>query len=223
MCGLESLAEFCNVGTVAFNHAEAPGFVLTNEVVVHHVFSLAAELDLVCIVEENEVRKLEVTSNAAHAVCDFFFETAVRNEADRLVFEDRTKAFDHEAFSDSTTESNAVTDAERARGVFNTEGNVDFWMARSAAAKLAEVLHVFERETVREDEFGVEERAHVARVHEEAVASHPVGIVRIVTQEFSKQKRDGVCGAHGSTRMSGLGLLHHRGRKDTDVVSCFCN
>ena len=96
-------------------------------------------------------------------------------------------------------------------------------MARSAAAKLAEILHIFEGKTVREDEFGVEERAHVARVHEETVASHPVGVVRIVAQEFSKQKRNGIGGAHGSTRMSGLGLLHHRGRKDTDVVSCFCN
>ena len=198
-------------------------FVLADEVVAHHVFGLAAELHLVRVVEENEVRKLEVTGDAAHAVGDFFFEAAVRNEADSLVLEDGAEAFHHEAFGDGGAKSDAVADTERARGVLDAEHHVEFGVAGSAAAELAEVLHVVEREAVREDELGVQERAHVARVHEEAVAAHPFRIVRIVAQEFRKQKRDGVGGAHGTTRMPGLRLLHHRGRKDSDVVSCFCN
>ena len=221
--GLESLAEFGDIRTVALDNAEAPGFILTNEVVAHHVFGLAAQLHLVCIIKENEIRKLEVAGDTAHAVGDFFFETAVRNEANRLVFENRTEAFDHEAFGDSRTESNTMTDTEGARGVFDTESDIEFRVAWSAAAELAEVLHVIKREAVGKDEFGIKKRTHVPRIHEETITSHPVGVVRIEAQKFGKQKRNGIGGAHSSTRMPRLGLLHHRGRKNTDVVSCFCN
>ena len=221
--GLERLAEVGDVSAIAFDNAEAPGFVLLHEVVAHHVFGLAAQLHLVRVVEENEVRELEVASDTAHAVCDFFFEAAVRNEADGLVLEDGAEAFHHEAFGDGGAKSDAVADAERARGVLDAEHHVQFGVTRSAAAKLAEVLHVFESEATAEHELGVQERAHVARIHEEAVTAHPFRIVRIEAQEFRKQKRRGVGGAHGTTRMPGLGLLHHRGREDSDVVGCFRN
>ena len=220
---LESLAEFGDVGTVAFDNAETPSLVLADEVVAHHVFGLATELHLVRVVEEDEVRKLEVARNAAHAVSNFFFEAAVRNEADRLVLEDGAEAFHHEAFGDGGAKSDAMADTERARGVLDAEHHVQFGVTRSAAAELAEVLHVVEVEAAGKHELGVQERAHVARVHEEAVATHPFRIVRVVAQEFRKQKRRGVGGAHRATRMPGLRLLHHRGRKDSDVVGCFRN
>ena len=76
---LEGLAQFGNVGTIAFDNAETPCLVLADEVVAHHVFGLATELHLVRVVEEDEVRKLEVARDAAHAVGNFFFEAAVRN------------------------------------------------------------------------------------------------------------------------------------------------
>ena len=76
---LEGLAEFGDVAAVAFNHAESPGLVLGHKVVAHDLFGLAAQLHLVRVVEENQVGKLEVASDTAHAVGDFLFEAAVRN------------------------------------------------------------------------------------------------------------------------------------------------
>ena len=189
----------------------------------HHVFNLARELHLVGVVEENEVRKLEVTGNAAHAVSDFFFEAAVRHEAYDLVLQNVAKAFDHEAFGNRITEGYGMTDTERTRGVFDAEGDFDFGVARRAGAELAEILEVIHREVAEHSQFTVQERGHVAGVHEETVAGFPVGVFGVKTQEFREQKGNGICRTHCSTRMARLCLLHHGSGKDSNVVSRFCN
>ena len=60
----------------------------------------------------------------------------------------------------------------------------------------------------------------MTRVKEEAVASFPSWVFRIIYQKFREQYIDKVGATHCATRVSGISFLNHRSSKDTDVVRC---
>ena len=139
------------------------------------------------------------------------------------MFQNLAKTFHHEAFRNGRTQGNAVTNAERTRRVLDTESHIYLGVARRARTQLAEILDVVHGEPTHQGQFGIEKRAHVAGVHKEPVAGHPVRIVGVEAQELGIEKRYGVGSSHGATRMTGLGLLDHGGGKDTDIVCGFGN
>jgi hypothetical protein len=139
------------------------------------------------------------------------------------VLQDVAKAFNHEAFGDGVTEGNGMTDTQRARGVFDAEGNINFGVTRSAGTQLAEILEVIHVELTQQGKFTIKKSGHMTGVHKEAVAGFPIRIFRVESQKFCEKKGNCVCGTHGSTRVTGLCLLHHGSGKDSNVVSRFRN
>ena len=125
-----------------------------------------------------------------------------------------------ELLSHSSTSSDGMTLSERTARVLNAMSHVQLRMTGSDGAPLTELLQVIHGEEATKCQTSIEHRTHVARVEEETVTSRPEWISGIINQELREEHVDEIGSTHGTTGMTGLGLLNHRRSQDSDVVGC---
>jgi hypothetical protein len=109
--------------------------------------------------------------------------------------------------------------AQRAGGDLDSRGDPVLGVSRRPAVPLAELLDVFQREIVAgEIQRAVQQHRGVARREHEAVAVHPEGVGRIVTQVTGEQQVGQRRQRHGGAGMSRLRLLHRIHREGADGI-----
>ena len=93
---------------------------------------------------------------------------------------------------------------------FNAISLEVLWVARSLGAPLSELLDIIHCDALVASQVQerVLEHAAVARRQNEAIAVHPLWILRIVLHLLGKEKVSDGCLAHRSTRMSAVSLVH---------------
>ncbi len=106
---LERGPEFRDAFSIGFENVPAPGFILLPEILVHDVFRLAGKLHAVRIVEEHEIRKLEMPGDAPDPVGDFFLDAAVRDQKNGLVRENVPELGDLVAFRDGDANGHSLS------------------------------------------------------------------------------------------------------------------
>ena len=216
--GDERSAELVDVVSVDRQHVPAPRLVLHRHVLAVHLVDLGRELDVVRIVVHDEVRKPQVTGDAAHALRDLLLDGAVRDVGIGLVRHPLAEARRHEAFGDGCAQRHGMPLTQRARGVLHAAHHIRLRVAGRHAAPLPQRLQIVDRIVTGERQSRIEHRRHVTRVEEEPVAERIRHVRGIVAQELGIEHGDEVGTAHRAAGMARLGPFHHRGRQNADVV-----
>ena len=109
--------------------------------------------------------------------------------------------------------------AERPRRHLDARGHVVLRVSRSLRADLAELLEVGERDVVPcEVEHAIEESTAVSVGEDESVAVRPLVVLRVIGHHPRPEHVRHWSAAHGRARVSRVGLLHHLGGEDADIV-----
>ncbi|MBV6465850.1 MAG: hypothetical protein PGMFKBFP_01136 [Anaerolineales bacterium] len=180
----------------------------------------AVNRDVVVVVKIDEFAELEMSRQRCGFGGDALHQIAVGDDGVDEVVEqfggvDRREVRGGDGHAHAGGESLP----ERTGGHFHAGSQSVFGMAGRAAAPLTEVLQLVEREAVAgEMQERVEQHRTVSARKEEAVASRPFGVVRVVAQ-VTRPDDEGHGGrAHRQSGMSRIGLLDRVGGEETDGV-----
>ncbi len=207
----DGVGDGVGVGAVHLKHVPVPGAVFGCDILVVDSVDHGRQLHTVAVVEHYQVVEAEVAGDAPCSLRDFLLYASVGDEGVGLMGYHIAETRLEETLTDCASDGHGVALPQRAGCVLDAPVRVEFWMARAAAAPLAQLLKLLDGEFPRKGQHRVEHRRHVARVEEETVAGDPLGIVRIGHKEPGIKHVDEVGTAHGAAGMARLCFLHHGG------------
>jgi hypothetical protein len=153
------------------------------------------------------------------ALRDLFLDATIGDVDPGLVRQPFAETGGQEALGHGGADAEDVALPEGARGVFDPMGDVALGMAGRVRAPLPEGGEVVGGIFPSDGQGGVEHRAHVAWIQEEAIAFLPERILRIVDQVLGVQEMCEVGAPHGAAWMTTVGVLRHSRRQPANVVS----
>ena len=205
-------------------HVPAVGFEPLGGIVRERQVGGAVDGDAIIVVDPDQAVELQVAGERAGLVGGALHQVAVRGEEVRVMIDDgvapspvelRGEVRPGERHADGV----AHALAERPRSGLDAGRETVLRVARRAAAPLAKLLQVLEREVVScEVEHRVQQHAGVADREHEAVAPEPVGVGRIVAEmalpQHVRERRE----RHRGTGVAGVRSLHRVHREGADGV-----
>ena len=190
------------VVAVDFNHVPVPCAVLGGIVLGIDGVDHRRELHLVAVVEHDQVRQAEIACQASGALGYFLLDAAVGYEGVGLVGAYLAESGNEEAFGQRAAYGHGMPLAERSGGVLDAAFGVDFGMAGSHGAPLAELLEFGQGVAAGQGQNRIEHRRHMAGIEEKAVAGEPGRVVRVRYQKRGVENVDEVSAAHGASGVS---------------------
>ena len=173
----------------------------------------ALNADVIVIVKEGEVAETEKPGDRSSLRRDALHQVAVTADAVNVVVYDfvpwTIEMSRQIFFGNSHADRIAKTLAQRTGGRFDSRREPTFWMSRSPAAPLPELLDVVKREIVTgKVQQTVKQHAAVTSGKDKAVAVGPVRLLRMILQKARPQEVCHGSRSHGQTRMPRVRLLH---------------
>ena len=226
--GVGQTLDILLVGAVRLNEAELVGVPAVGLEALEHVLSqnqvgVAFDLDAVGIEDDGQVAQLLVGSEGGSFARDTFFDIAFAADDPDVVVERglacrsfRIKQATLEALAIGETDGGSEALAQRTSGHFDAWGQAVFRMTRGTGVSAAtEVLQIVQGQAVAgEVQLDVLGEGGVATGKDEAVATFPVGIVRIMLDEMLIQGVGDRRQGDGGTRVAVSRTLNRVGRQD---------
>ncbi len=175
------------VAVVHSSHLPAIGLEPAPDVLSEGKVSGSVDGDVIVVVDEGELAKLQMTGQRGGLARDAFHEVAVTHEAKDPVIDHRESRLVEFARKDPLRDghSHRVPDplAQRPGGHLDAGGEPALRMARGSGAPLPEPAKLIQRKVVAgEVQQAVEQHRCVPARQNEAVAVDPVRMVRAVTE-----------------------------------------
>ncbi len=226
--GLGQTLDVLLVGAVGLDEAElvgvpAIGLETLEHILSQHQVGVAFDLDAVGIEDHGQVAELLVGSEGCGFAGDALFDVAFTADDPDVVVE-RGLAFRSFRIEQTALEALAVSEtncggkalAQRAGGHFDARSQAVFRMARGTGVRAAtEVLQVIQGQAVAgEVQLNILGEGSVSAGKDEAVATFPLGIVRIMLDEVLIQGIGDGGQGNGGTRVAVACTLNRVGRKD---------
>jgi hypothetical protein len=190
--------------------------VARRDVLAERDVGVALDGDVVVVIEHDEVSQPLVTGEAAGFGRDTFFHVSVGHDHPDGVVEDALAGLGVRVIEPSLAprghrhaHGGADARAERAGGGLDAEGVAVLRVSWCATSPLPVELEVLEGQPVAgQVELDVEGQAGMPAGKNEAVASDPVGVGRIVAQEFLEDQIRGWGEAHRRAGVAVAGRLN---------------
>ena len=216
------------VGAVRLDEAELVGVPAVGLEALEHVLSqnqigVAFDLDAVGIEDDGQVAQLLVGSEGGSFARDTFFDIAFAADDPDVVVERgfacrsfRIKQTTLETLAIGETNGGSEALAQRTSGHFDARGQTIFRVTRgTGVSTAAEVLQVIQSQAVAgEVQLDVLGEGSMTARKDEAVATFPIGIVRIMLDEMLVQSVGDRRQGDGGTRVAVSRTLNRVGRQD---------
>ena len=222
----ENCINFCNIVCI-FDAEDAPAVCFETEsgIFGESDSGIAFDGDAVVIVENNNIIELLVSCERSCFVGDTFHHTAVAGDDVDFAVEksgiSKTGNSSETFCSNSHTDTGSKTCSERTGGDFNTACVTVFRMSGGQTFPLTELFQVVHGQTIAEEvKKAVNQHGTVSCGKDKAVATEPLGVLRIVFHVVVPEGERNICGSHRHTGMTGFCFLHTFCGKQADCVCC---
>jgi len=220
----DSLADRADV--VAIGNADdlpAHGLIALRDVFGEGHGCFAVQCDLIVVIKENQLAQPPVTGERRCLDADAFHEVAIADQRIGAVIDHGIAAaieiMRQIGFGQRQPDCRCRALSAWAGGGFDADCVAIFRMSGGAAAPLAEVFEVIQRDIeTGQMQQGIQQHGSVSGAKDKAVTIGPLGIFGVKAQVVHPQRISHWRRAHRQARMPAVGFLHRIHRQGADGI-----